>query len=366
MNMSEFWRAFKQRRLAYICLRLWLIIMGVSLLSPFIANDKPLIVYHHAKIYTPIWYDYPETTFGGVWETTADYHDPMVISLINQGGFMVMPLIPYAPNGIDWQAKEHPSPPDDRHYLGTDVMGRDVLAVMLYGLRDSLVFALLLTLTGGMLGVVIGALMGYFGGLVDLLGQRFIEIWLGLPQLFILMLLGSMVKLSWMVLFGIMLLFSWLSTTSVTRLHFLQSRHLNFVLTAKNLGVPTHTIIRRHILPSSLLISLTHLPFMMMANIGVLAILDFFSIGGGVGGAGLGELASLGELLTQAKNHLDSPHLAMASVGMLSLLLSLLLFIGEGLREVLDVRMQRHHKDLNKEMSVFHQSFANGSKESPR
>ncbi len=335
MRWSGFWRAFKRQRLAYFSWWLWLILMGISLLSPLIANDKPIIIYQQSKIHTPIWQDYPETQFGGVLETTADYHDPVVQSLIAQQGFMIMPPIIYAPNSIDWQAKDHPAAPDVHHYLGTDVMGRDVLAIVLYGLRDALSFALLLAVMSGLIGMAIGAVMGYFGGVVDLLGQRFIEVWLGLPQLFIVILLGSVFRLSWLGLFGIMMLFSWLSTTALTRLHFLQSRHLDFVLTAKNLGVPTHTIILRHVLPSSLLVNLTHLPFMVMSGVSLLAVLAFFE----VEGLYLGGLMSLGELLTQAKNNLDSPHLAMVSIGVLSLVLSLLLFIGEGLREALDVRM---------------------------
>lgn len=339
--MRGFWQAFRRQRLAYLSLWLWLILMGASWLSPLIANDKPILIYHHPQIYTPIWRDYPETEFGGVLETAADYQDPVVQSLIARQGFVMMPPIAYGPSSIDWQAKDHPASPDVHHYLGTDVMGRDVLAIVLYGLRDALSFALLLAVVSGLIGMAIGAVMGYFGGVVDLLGQRFIEVWLGLPQLFILMLLGSVFRLSWLGLFGVMMLFSWLSTTALTRLHFLQSRHLDFVLTAKNLGVSTHTIILRHVLPSSLLVNLTHLPFMVMSSVSLLAVLAFFE----VNGLNLGGLTGLGELLTQAKNHLDSPHLAMVSIGVLSLVLSLLLFIGEGLREALDVRMTGHQQE---------------------
>lgn len=327
--MRIFFKKFKQHRLAYSALLVWLGMVFVIGLTPIIANDKPILVRYQHTWYVPVFYDYPETTFGGVFETPTNYKDPMVKELIQKNGMMIMPWIAYDKDTLVLDVRHHPSPPNVQHWLGTDEVGRDVLSRVLYGLRISLVFGLALTVLGSVIGVAIGALMGYFGGLVDLLGHRLIEIWLGLPQLFILMILARVFEPSALVLFVIMLLFAWLPLVSVTRVHFLRLRHSPYVLVAKNLGVSSWLIIWRHILPSVLVLSLAQLPFVLAANIVSLTALDFLGLGLPLGSA------SLGELLLQGKNHLDVPHLLLSGFGVLFVLLVLLIFIGEGFRQSL-------------------------------
>lgn len=305
----------------------------LAILTPLIANDKPLMVYHNDAIYLPMLQDYPETTFGGVFETTANYKDPAVMELIDAQGFAIMPPIAYAADTLVLDADTpHPSGVQKEHWLGTDGRGRDVLAFVMYALRTSLLFALGLTVVGSAIGLIAGAVMGYFGGAVDLVGQRLLEIWLGLPQLFILMILASLFEPSVWVLFGIMSAFGWLYLVQLSRATFLQLRQSPFVMTAKNLGVPSHIIMIRHILPSVLMLSLSQLPFVMVANISALTALDFLGLGLPVG------TASLGELLAQAKTHMNAPHLVLSGVGVLCVILVLLVFMGEGLRRVFDVR----------------------------
>lgn len=332
-NFRPFAHQFRQHRLAWYSWWLLILITITAFSAPIIANDKPVFVYYDNQPYMPIWVDYPETTFGGIFETSADYQDPVVRDLIQQRGFFIMPPIEYGEHTLSFLVdKPHPAPPSGIHWLGTDGFGHDVLARLLYGLRISLWFAFGLTCVGGIIGVIVGAVMGYFGGVVDLLGQRFMEIWLGLPQLFMLMILVSLFEPSVWVLFVLMALFGWTALVSVTRVQFLQLRSMPFVITAKNLGVPSHIIISRHILPFVMASVLANLPFLMIANISALTALDFLGFGLPVGSA------SLGELLLQGKNHLDAPHLLLASFLTLSVLLTLFVFIAEGVKEAMDVK----------------------------
>ena len=324
----------KKNRLVYYAFLGWLLISMSALFAPWIANDKPVLVQYKDVWYVPILYDYPETTFGGIFETPANYQDPVVRDLIQKNGLMIMPWLEYGKDTLAVDVHHHPSSPSKRHWLGTDEVGRDVLSRVLYGLRVSFVFGLALTVLGSVIGIVCGALMGYFGDLVDLLGQRWLEIWLGLPQLFILMILARVFEPSAWVLFTIMLVFAWLPLVSVTRVHCWRMRERAFVLVAKNLGVSNLKIMFVHILPSVFVLSLAQLPFVLAANITALTALDFLGLGLPVGSA------SLGELLLQGKNHLDSPHLLLSGFGVLCILLVLLIMMGEGCRQLL---LDNHH-----------------------
>lgn len=331
--LANFWARFRRERLAYFSLILLSIISLVSLFAPVIANDKPLMVRYQNTIYLPMLHDYAETTFGGKFETTANYHDPVLIDNIQRDGMMIMPPIRYGEQTLVLDAPTpHPSAPSTNHWLGTDDVGRDVLARVLYGLRICLLMGFGLSLVGSVIGITFGALMGYFGGLADLLGQRIVEVWLGLPQLFVMMILASVFVPSVPVLFVLLLSFGWLSLVPLTRAHFLRTRRMAYVLAAQNLGVHPLVIIKRHILPSTLLLALSQFPFVMVANISALTTLDFLGLGLPMGSA------SLGELLLQGKNHLDAPHLMLTGFVVLSVVLSLLIVIGEGLRNALDVK----------------------------
>lgn len=335
-GLRVLWQRFRQQKLASFALLLCFVIVVISLCSPLIANDKPLLIVYKDKVYLPIIYNYPETTFGGVFETQADYQDPYVMQLIYNHGWAIMPVVPYGENSLVLNANELPQAPNHQNILGVDANDYDVLARVLYGLRISLIFALSLTIFGSILGVAFGAILGYFGGLIDLLGQRFLEIWISLPQLFILMILSSMFEPSAILLFFIMLLFSWLPLVAVMRVYFFKTRTKGFVLTAKNLGVPTYKIIFRHLLPKGLILTLAQLPFMIAMNMTALTTLDFLGFGLPFG------QASLGELLYQAKNHLQAPHLAIVSVFVLGFLLTLLIFVGEGMMRALEVKDGRN------------------------
>lgn len=309
------------------------LIFVLSLPSEFIANDKPVLVYHEGRIFVPVLEFVPETAYGGFFETDADYTDPVTIELIEAGGWMVRPLISY---GYDTQAHDlttpAPSPPDGRHWLGTDDEGRDVLARLLYGVRISLLFGLVLTVFSTAIGVVVGCVQGYFGGAVDLIGQRFIEIWNGLPALYILIILASLVEPNFWWLMGIMLAFSWSGLVGVVRAEVLRSRAMDYVLAARALGVPTVRIMARHVFPNAMVATLTFVPFITSASITTLTSLDFLGFGLPPGAP------SLGELLKQGKENLSAPWLGVTAFGSIALLLGLLVFIGEAVRDAFDPR----------------------------
>lgn len=327
---------FKQNRLGYFCFILFILIFILSLAAELIANDKPLLVKYDQHYYVPVIQTYPETTFGGVFETEADYRDPVVQQLINEKGWAVWPILRYSyqtPN-LDL-AVPVPSPPTAQNWLGTDDQGRDVLARLLYGLRISLVFGLALTVFASLIGIVVGAIQGYYGGWVDLIGQRILEVWGGLPTLFIVMILVSMFTPNVYWLFLIMLLFGWTSLVGLVRAEFLRARHLDYVRAARGLGVNDLKIMFRHILPNVISSSLSQFPFLLTANITALTALDFL-------GYGLApDTASLGELLLQGKNNLNAPWLALSGFFSLALVLSLLIYIGEATRDAFDPRRQK-------------------------
>lgn len=302
-------------------------------MSNVIANDKPIVVKYQHHYYFPIAKDYPETTFGGIFETPTNYQDPAVRELINKNGFMLEPIIRFADQtpsvGRD---VPFPAPPNRDNWLGTDDQGRDVLARVLYGLRISLLFGLAMTLAGSAIGIAVGAVQGYFGGQVDLVGQRLMEVWGGLPQLFMIIILVSLFSPSVTVLFGLMLLFGWMGLVGLVRAEFLRARNFDYVRSAKAMGISDGKIMFRHILPNAMSSSLSQLPFILTANVTALTTLDYL-------GYGLPPSSpSLGELIAQGKDNLDAPWLALAGFFTLAIVLSLLIFIGEALRDAFDPR----------------------------
>ncbi|ELW79796.1 MULTISPECIES: ABC transporter permease [Acinetobacter] len=327
---------FKQNRLGFGCFILFMALFVISISAEFIANDKPVLVKYDQHYYMPVFKAYPETTFGGVFETEADYRDPVVQQLIDEKGWAIWPILRFSyqtPN-LDL-AVPVPSPPTAQNWLGTDDQGRDVLARILYGLRLSLLFGFALTLFAAFLGVVVGAIQGYYGGWIDLIGQRILEVWGGLPTLFMVIILVSLFTPSVYWLFLIMLIFGWTELVGIVRAEFLRARHLDYVQAARALGVSDLVIIFRHILPNVMSSSLSQLPFMLTANITALTALDFL-------GYGLPpDAASLGELLLQGKNNLDAPWLALSGFFTLALVLSLLIYIGEATRDAFDPRRQK-------------------------
>ncbi len=333
-----FWQKFRQNRRAVWCLVLFLAIFAISLFSTFIANDRPILVVVGGKVYVPVLVEYPETAFkGGEFETETVYQDPYWLEhMQQQGAFILWPLLEFSYNTANYALPTPaPSPPSAKNWLGTDDQGRDVLARVLYGLRLSILFGFALTISSAVIGILAGAVQGYFGGWVDLLFQRFIEIWSGLPLLYVLIILTSFLEPNVWWLLLILLLFSWTSLVGVVRAEFLKGRNMEYVRAAKALGVTEPIIVLRHILPNCLVASVTILPFMLSGSVTVLTELDFLGLGLPPGSP------SLGELLAQGKTNLHAPWLGITGFIMVGLILSLLVFIGEGVRDALNPRKQR-------------------------
>ncbi|MBH3444726.1 ABC transporter permease [Pseudomonas moraviensis] len=315
---------------------LWLFI-GLCLIclgGELIANDKPLVIRYHDTFYFPILSDYLETDFGGELPFQPDYASSYVHKLIeDQGGWMLFPPIPFSYDTVNYDLTEPaPSPPSSSNWLGTDDQARDVLARVIFGTRISILFALILTAISALIGIVAGALQGYYGGWVDLLGQRVLEIWSGLPVLYLLIILSGFVSPSFWWLLGIMALFSWLALVDVVRAEFLRGRNLEYVKAARALGLTDSELMRRHILPNAMTSTLTYLPFILTGAIAILTALDFLGFGMPAG------TASLGELIGQAKRNLQAPWLGLTAFFALALILSLLVFIGEACRDAFDPR----------------------------
>lgn len=330
------WLRFTQNRRAYVSLWVFLTLFGVSLLSDFIANDKPLYIQYRGKSYFPLWNDYPETAFGGDFATPADYRDPYVEGLITQSGWMLWPPIRFSYSTINYNLPSPaPSPPTSTNWLGTDDNGRDVVARLLYGFRISVLFGLTLTVLSSIVGIIAGALQGYFGGLLDLLFQRFMEVWSGMPTLFLLIILSSVVEPNFWWLLGITLLFGWMGLVGVVRAEFLRARNFEYVLAARALGMSHRRIIFVHILPNAMTSALSYLPFILGGSITTLTSLDFLGYGLPVGSP------SLGELLAQGKANLQAPWLGISAFVVLAASLTLLVFIGEGVRDAFDPRRAR-------------------------
>ena len=327
------WASFCANRRGYYALWIFSVLFAVSSLGELIANDKPLVLSFKGALYFPVLAAYPETTFDGIFETETEYRDPFVIQLIEAEGWIVWPPIRYSYDTINYDLPgPAPSRPTTENWLGTDDQGRDVVARLLYGFRLSVVFGLLLTLGASVIGVCAGAVQGFFGGWIDLLGQRLIEIWSGIPRLFMLIILASIIEPTFWWLLGLLLLFSWTALTSVVRAEFLRTRNFEYVRAARALGVGTFTIMFRHVLPNAMVATLTFVPFILNGSITVLTSLDFLGFGFPPGSA------SLGELLAQGKNNLHAPWLGLAAFATLAIMLSLLIFIGEAVRDAFDSR----------------------------
>lgn len=324
---------FKNNKRGYYSLIIFIFLFFITLLAEFIANDKPILVCFENKLYFPIFKNYPETTFGGQFQTYTNYRDPFVKKLINDKGWMIWTLIPFNINTVNYELKQPaPSPPSLQNLFGTDDQGRDVLTRLIYGFRISILFGLSLTILSSVIGIFAGALQGYFGGRFDLIMQRVIEVWGGLPILYLLIILSSMVEPNFSWLLIIMVLFSWMALVGVVRAEFFRTRSYDFVRAAEALGVPTFRIILKHMLPNAMVATVTYLPFILNGSIATLTSLDFLGFGLPPGSA------SLGELLTQAKNNIQCPWLGLTSFFSIAILLSLLIFIGEAVRDAFDPR----------------------------
>ena len=324
---------FRRNRRGFWSLWIFLALFLLSLPAEFLANDKPILVRYDGGFYLPALVAYPETTFGGEFETEAEYRDPFVQGLIAAQGWMVWPPIRYSYRTINYDLEvPAPSPPSRENLLGTDDQARDVAARLIYGFRISVLFGLVLTLFSSTIGVTAGAVQGYFGGWVDLLFQRVIEIWSGLPTLYLLIILASVVEPDFWWLLGLMLLFRWMSLVGVVRAEFLRARNFDFVRAARGLGVSDINIMRRHILPNAMVSTLTFLPFILTGSVAVLTSLDFLGFGLPPGSP------SLGELLNQGKRNLQAPWLGLSGFLVLAITLSLLVFIGEAVRDAFDPR----------------------------
>jgi len=324
---------FRANRRGYWSFWIFIALFLLTLPAEFIANEKPILMSYKGELYVPIIHNPPENHFiAGGFETEADYRDAVFAKEINGNGWMVMPPVPYHHSSINYNVARNPSPPSAENWLGTDDQGRDVVARLIYGFRISILFALTLTICSSVIGIAAGGIQGYFGGKTDLFFQRFIEIWSGMPILYLLIILASIIEPSFFWLLGLLLLFSWMDLVGVVRAEFLRARNFDYVRAARSLGVPEFTIMRRHVLPNAFVAALTFLPFILNGSITTLTSLDFLGFGLPPGSP------SLGELLAQGKANPTAPWLGIAGFAVLALLLSLLIFIGEAVRDALDPR----------------------------
>ena len=324
---------FRANKRGYWSLWIFLTIFFVSLFAELIANDRPLLVRFDGGFYTPFLVVYPETTFDGDFATEADYRDEFVVELIEAKGWMVWPPIRYGASTINYDLPTPaPSPPTADNWLGTDDQGRDVVARMIYGFRISVLFGLVLTFFSSIVGVVAGAVQGFFGGWIDLMFQRFMEVWSGLPTLYLLIIMASVIEPNFWWLLGLMLLFSWMSLVGVVRAEFLRARNLEYVRAARALGVSDAAIMFKHMLPNAMVATLTFLPFILSGSVVTLTALDYMGFGLPPGSA------SLGELLRQGQANLHAPRLSITAFVALATMLSLLVFIGEAARDAFDPR----------------------------
>ena len=324
---------FRANARGYWSFWIFLAIFFITLFAEFVANDKPFLVYHEGELYTPIFTAYPETAFGGEFETEADYRDPYMAALIGDEGWMIWPLVPYHHTTVAWDlAVPAPAPPDAEHWLGTDDQARDLVARLIYGFRISVLFGFVLTVVSAFIGVSLGAVQGYFGGWLDLLFQRFMEIWSGLPTLYLLIIMASVVEPNFWWLLGLLLMFSWMGFVGVVRAESLRVRNFDYIRAARALGVSDVMIMVRHILPNATVATITFMPFTLAGSVTLLTSLDFLGIGLPPGSA------SLGEILAQGKANLQAPWLGLTGFFTIAVMLSLLIFIGEAVRDALDPR----------------------------
>ena len=325
---------FKSNKRGYYSFILFSLLFVISLFAEFIANDKPVVMYLEGQFYMPVLFTTTEQELGGELPIEPMYKDPFMRELIvEKGGWLIMPPIPFSYQSADLYIENAaPAPPSSRHWLGTDDAGKDTLARLIYGFRLSVLFGISLTILSSIIGVSIGAIQGYFGGAVDLFGQRLVEIWTGLPILLILIILASVVKPNVFWLLGILTLFSWMPLVGVVRAEVLRTRNFEYVRAARSLGVSDLVVILRHVLPNAMVATLTFLPFILSGAVTMLTALDFLGFGLPLGSP------SLGELLAQGKANIHSPWLGLTGFFTLGLMLTLLIFVGEAVRDAFDPR----------------------------
>ena len=327
------WRVFQANRRGYLSFLIFLLIFGVTLFAEVIANDRPLLVYFDGDLFVPVLKDYPETAFGGTFTTGANYTDPFVRQLIEAKGWAIWPPIPFSYNTVIADLPgPAPTPPDSINWLGTDDQARDLLARVIYGFRISVLFGLILTAVSTIIGVLAGATQGFYGGWTDLMFQRFLEIWGGMPFLYVLLILASIIVPSFWTLLVIMLLVNWTWPVGVVRAEFLRARNFEYVRAAKALGMSDWRIMTKHILPNALVATLTFLPFTLSGSVTTLTALDFLGLGMPPGSP------SLGELLSQGKENLQAPWLGITGFVVIGGMLVLLIFVGEAIRDAFDPR----------------------------
>lgn len=325
------WARFRHNRRGYWSLWLFLLLFILSLASELVANDQPLLVRYQGQFYSPLLFNYSETTFGGELATRTDYRDPYISARLAENGWALWAPIRYDYRTINFATlRPFPSPPSRQNWLGTDSTGKDVLANLLYGFRLSMLFGLALTLLSSVIGIIVGASQGYYGGRLDLWGQRFIEVWSGMPTLFLIILLSSVVPPDFWWLLAITVLFGWMGLVGVVRAEFLRARNFDYIRAAQAMGVSDRMIMLRHMLPNAMVATLTFLPFILCGSITTLTSLDFLGFGLPIGSP------SLGNLLLEGKNNLQAPWLGITAFVMLALVLSLLIFIGEAVRDAFD------------------------------
>jgi microcin C transport system permease protein len=330
---QERWLRFTRNRRGYISLWIFLCIFALSLLSDFVANEVPLLVWYDHRPYFPLFVSFSEKTFGGDLGIAADYKDPHVQGLVQAKGWMLWPPVRFSYGTINYDLPSPaPSPPTAQNVLGTDQNGRDILAIILYGLRISILFGFSLSILSSVLGIIAGAIQGYYGGRVDILGQRFIEVWSSMPTLFVLIILSNVVQPSFWWLLLINLLFGWMGLVGLVRAEFLRARNFEYVQAARALGMKDRRIMFLHILPNAMVASLTFLPFILAGSIFVLTTLDYLGFGLPIGSP------SLGDLLAQGKSNLQAPWVGLSGFAATAAPLILLVFIGEAVRDAFDPR----------------------------
>jgi microcin C transport system permease protein len=324
---------FRANRRGVWSLAIFGLLFLLSLGAELLANDRPILIRYDGGFYLPMVRDYPETTFGGDFPTNAVYTDRELQEAIAKKGWILWPPIPYSYTTVGrGEGQQTLQPPSPAHLLGTDDQARDVMARLIYGFRISVLFGLVLTILSSIIGIAAGALQGYFGGWVDLLFQRFLEIWSSMPTLYILIILASFIQPGFWVLLGIMLLFSWMALVGMVRAEFLRGRNFDYVRAARALGMMDGRIMFRHILPNAMTSALTFLPFILAGSVTTLTALDFLGFGLPVGSP------SLGELLLQGKNNLNAPWLAFTGFAVIAVMMTLLVFIGEAVRDAYNPR----------------------------
>lgn len=327
------WSQFRANKRGYWSLWLFLALFLLSLVAELIANDEPLLIHYQDRWMSPLVNAYSELDFGGDFDIPADYRDPYIVDLIEAEGRLYWAPVRFSYDTINFELTEPaPSPPTSVNWLGTDDQGRDVFARLIYGFRISVLFALVLATSSSVIGVAAGAMQGYFGGRIDLLGQRFIEVWSGMPQMFLLIILSSLVQPNFWWLLGILLLFSWMALVDVVRAEFLRGRNLEYVKAARALGLGDVAIMARHILPNAMIATVTFLPFIFIGGLTALTALDYLGFGLPPGSP------SLGEMVAQGKNNLQAPWLGLTAFFSMSGILVLLVFIGEAARDAFDPR----------------------------